>query len=134
MKSINLFRATSRILLIIIPIFVCYVTLFWGFKNLKTQNISYYEKRFEGLRHNLPSRGVVGYISDDTNDGEDSKARMFVAQYALAPVIIVRSLEHELVIGNFRKPVDEKKLCSSYCLTIIKDFGNGVFLFKRTAK
>ncbi len=128
----------TRTILLLIPLIlivtICYVSLFNEFNDLKSQNILHYEKRFDALRRMLPPRGVVGYISDDTNDVEDSKARLFVAQYALAPLIVVRSLDYGLVVGNFRKPVDKTRLFRDYGLIVAKDFGNGTFLLERTAR
>ena len=49
--------------------------------------ISLYEKRFEGLRPSLPPRGVVTYVDDCGGEKEVFKAYM-VSQYALSPVVL----------------------------------------------
>jgi len=98
--------------------------------------ISQYEKRFEGLKKILPAHGVVGYLShrqaqDIRFDAET--ADFYLTQYALAPLIVIYSSERELVIGNFRASgVDLEILTDKNLtlLTLIRDFGNGVMLFR----
>lgn len=79
--------------------------------------------RFAPLKEALPRRGVVGYVGDA---GERGVAPYYLAQYALAPVVLDRSLNHALVVGNFSSnpPADllEK-------LHLVKDFGDGLLLF-----
>lgn len=79
--------------------------------------------RFSGLKAALPQRGVVGYVGDA---GEADAATYYLAQYALAPLVVDRSTNHPLVIGNFYSnsapPAFEK-------LRLMRDFGNGVLLF-----
>ncbi len=81
------------------------------------------DQRFASLRAALPSRGVIGYIGDSGNSGP---ADYYLAQYALVPLVIDDSENHALVIGNFpdwpNPPAPEK-------LKLVRNFGNGVFLF-----
>ena len=96
-----------------------------------TPDISHYENKFQTLRQVLSQRGIVGYISDDTADDYTSTARIYVARYALSPVILVRSLDYPLVIGNFHKPYPDLAIYRKQGLIPLKDYGNGVVLFKR---
>lgn len=80
--------------------------------------------RFAAPRIELPPRGVIGYIGESG----DPTADYYLAQYALAPLVVDRSLNHALVIGNFPSappPVQVEGL------RLVKDFGNGVLLFAR---
>jgi hypothetical protein len=80
------------------------------------------DQRFAELKTMLPDRGVVGYVGES---GSPAEVGYYLAQYALAPLVVDRSPNHPLVVGNFRistPPPPEN-------LKLVKDFGNGVLLF-----
>jgi hypothetical protein len=80
--------------------------------------------RFAALRAALPQHGVVGYIGNPRNS---AAADYYLAQYALAPLVIDHSVNHPLVVGNF---IDSPPLpAPSNNLRLVRDFGNGVVLF-----
>lgn len=99
--------------------------------------ISLYERRFEGLKGVLPPRGVVGYVSDhqardirfDAGSGD-----FYLTQYALAPLIVVYSLEPTFIVGNFRRSTPTADFLRSRNLILLKDFGNGVMLFRNESR
>jgi hypothetical protein len=95
------------------------------------QHISGYLSRFSAVQPLLPGRGVVGYISDDLENEDHSMPRKYVAEYALLPVILVRSIDYPLIVGNFRNPVPDLEAYRKQGLVPVRDFGNGVVLFKR---
>ena len=109
-------------------------------KVLGRDNITLYDKRFDGLRKILPPHGTVGYLSDititDYNRMTDATAiaQYYLVQYAVAPVVVKNSMEHQLIIGNFHQPTDYQKITEKTGLSIVKDFDNGVVLFKAGAK
>jgi len=78
--------------------------------------------RFAVLKTALPQQGVVGYIGES---GNAALGQYYLAQYALAPLVVDRSTNHSLVIGNF--PMAQPALPPE--LHLVKDFGNGVLLF-----
>jgi hypothetical protein len=80
------------------------------------------DQRFAELKAQLPERGVIGYIGEAGNSGT---ADYYLAQYALAPLVIDHSATHALVIGSF--PDSQVEVPNN--LQLIKDFGNGVLLF-----
>jgi hypothetical protein len=80
------------------------------------------DERFAALKSELPPRGVVGYMGDS---GDSATSDYYLTQYALAPVIVDRSTNHELVVGNF--PNGRLPQFPS-TLEVAKDFGNGVVL------
>jgi hypothetical protein len=82
------------------------------------------DQRFAALRTMLPERGVVGYVGEP---GTAALGDYYLAQYALAPVVVDHSLNHSLVVGNFRagQPPSEPP----EGLHLVKDFGDGVLLF-----
>lgn len=80
------------------------------------------DQRFATLKAGLPTQGVIGYIGEP---GDLALGDYYLAQYALAPLVVERSKNHSLVVGNFPNspppsfPPD---------LTLVRDFGNGVLL------
>lgn len=92
------------------------------------------EHRFDGLRDSLPARGVIGYIGSaqpDTFTTEDFR-RFLLAEYALAPRILVHDTVPELVIANF--PADSAPaLPPAPSLRVVRDVGHGVWLLRKVA-
>lgn len=100
--------------------------------------ISVYERRFEALKSMLPSRGVIGYLGYRPTPGstpEEANAaalqhfrRYLLAQYALAPLLLVEGTAPDLVIGNFdgSAPVQPPP-----GFRLLRDFGSGVVLYRR---
>jgi hypothetical protein len=104
-----------------------------------TDEISAYESRFQELRTALPASGVVGYLGHPDpggpTPGERDAAsllhfkRYLLAQYALAPVVLIESTESEFVVGNF----DPGAVPSAPAgFRIVRDFGQGLVLFRRS--
>jgi len=80
--------------------------------------------RFAALKAVLPQRGVVGYVGEN---GTDALGDYYLAQYALAPLVVDHSSDHELVVGNFPSgPGDTPE-----GLHLVRDFGDGIELFAR---
>jgi hypothetical protein len=79
--------------------------------------------RFAQLKAALPQRGVIGYVGDT---GESDVAPYYLAQYALAPLVLDRSPNHPFVVGNFHS---SPPASSPEKLRLIANFGNGVLLF-----
>jgi hypothetical protein len=79
-------------------------------------------QRFAELRRVLPRRGVIGYIGQRG----DTVGHYYLAQYALAPLVVDHSLDHSIVVGNFpgSRPAGLPKN-----LELVRDFGDGVLLF-----
>jgi hypothetical protein len=100
--------------------------------------ITAYESRFRLLRSALPARGVVGYVGHPEPTGatpRDSNAaallhfrRYLLAQYSLAPVLLIKSTDHDLIVGNF-DPGSTPTAPPGFRL--VRDFGDGVVLFRR---
>ncbi|HEV2468476.1 MAG TPA: hypothetical protein VGS05_06220 [Candidatus Sulfotelmatobacter sp.] len=71
----------------------------------------------------LPTRGVIGYIGEPGNAGT---ADYYLAQYALAPLVVDNSENHFLVIGNFPDQPNEPAPAN---LKLVRNFGDGLALF-----
>jgi hypothetical protein len=83
--------------------------------------VTRYEKRFEGVKGQLPDHGKVGYRTDEpreTDAGGDfeyvasgvtwrmaRRKSYLLAQYALAPVIVDRTHEYPLAVENRKNGV-----------------------------
>lgn len=80
------------------------------------------DRRFAALRAALPQQGILGYIGN-SNDPAD----YYLAQYALAPLVVDHSPNHALVVCNLT--ASEAQDMSPNHLQLLKDFGNGVLLF-----
>lgn len=104
-----------------------------------TDEISAYEARFQELRTALPARGVVGYLGHPDpggrSPGERDAAsllhfkRYLLAQYALAPLVLIESTEPEFVVGNF-DPGTTTTAPAGF--RIVRDLGQGLVLFRRS--
>lgn len=90
--------------------------------------ITLYERRFEGLKKILPEHGIVGYITEEGAEEVRANTEYFFTQYALSPVIVVNTQEPRLVVGNFSRAAGGSKIAAERNLTVLKDFGNGVIL------
>jgi hypothetical protein len=81
------------------------------------------DERFVALKSRLPEYGVVGYIGDS---GPSAIPDYYLAEYALAPLVLDRSPDHQLVLGNYPSSMPPE---IPPTLRLIQDFGNGVLLF-----
>lgn len=100
-----------------------------------TDEVTAYESRFRELKTWLPKRGVVGYFDGVVSGPHaiDDGKRYFLAQYALAPTLVVRKrYPAELVIGNLRPGVDSIPIPAE--LQVVHDFGDGLLLLKRRSR
>jgi hypothetical protein len=97
--------------------------------------ITLYLRRFEPLRRALPARVTVGYEADSEDPLTDRQEvkRFYLTQYALAPAIVVAGVDRNLVIGNYRDP-SRCRVCWSKNFALVKDFGQGLMLFRRSAR
>ena len=80
------------------------------------------DQRFARLKVELPPRGVIGYIG---TEGTPGLADYYLAQYALAPLVLDRSPNHSIVVANF----PDSLRTAPQDLHLVKDFGNGLLLF-----
>ena len=93
--------------------------------------IATYEKKFFELKSYLADHQVVGYISDYAENSKAGGSAYSMAQYVLAPTILVRGARRNVVVGHFQHPPLDIKRYEQEKLSLFKDFGNGVILFKR---
>ncbi len=93
--------------------------------------------RFQYVASALPATGVVGYVSDVPLSERLGAVMHDGAQYALAPRVVTDKPlkpDPEWVVGNFSKPLDMVQFGRARGLTLVKDFGNGVVLYRSGAR
>jgi len=101
------------------------------YKRKELDQITIYEKRFFELKEFLQNHLVVGYVSDyDDNSNEDGIAYS-MTQYVLAPIILVRGIKRNFIVGNFQSAKPNINANKKKNLSLYRDFGNGVILFER---
>jgi hypothetical protein len=99
-----------------------------------------WEKRFAPLVQQLPfKRGVVGYISDSdipgfTYNAANDEGEYVLAQYVLAPIIIVRGTNQEWNIGNLDKPAYDIWSSTHQGQFEMITFKDKLYLFHRLGK
>jgi hypothetical protein len=86
--------------------------------------------RLETFREAVASNAILGYLTDVPLGNEASDGMFLAAQYTLAPRILQRETKHPHVLGNFTRPVDFAAAGRPYGLTLERDFGNGVVLYR----
>jgi GT2 family glycosyltransferase len=102
--------------------------------------ITSYEDRFRELRPALPPVGRVGYVTDaeiKPAEGLDAPRlafkRYLLTQYALVPTIVLPDTQAGLVVGNFEAArIPNTKATAG--LSLVRDYGNGVMLFRSQAQ
>ena len=131
----------SRLLIVAIIICAVFVNGYVLVDNIRfpektAQDIARYERRFIELSRHLQLRGVIGFTTDvgKNEEREDPDFRKLSAQYSLAPVIIVESLDYPLVAGHFRNPSPDLETYRQLGLIRLRDFGNGIILFRHESR
>ncbi len=93
--------------------------------NLAPDNIAQRsDQRFAAVKQALPSRGVIGYVGET---GESALPDYYLTQYALAPLVVDRSVNHDLVLENFTGKQIPGSLAG---LQEIQEFGKGIILLR----
>jgi hypothetical protein len=91
-------------------------------------------ERLGRLPEVLPGSGPVGYFSDrdlagiSDFDAFQETLEFIWTQYALAPHILIRSMDEDLVIGNITEPLNQET-ASELGLTLKEDLGQRIYLY-----
>lgn len=135
--------ARTRIALALVILYGAVSTVLWleqaaaWPESIGRDEISANDVRFLELREALPPSGRVGYLGDPAPGGdtpserEDRDLRHFrrylLAQYAVAPVVLVENTEPDLVVGNFEAG-DARPAPDGF--ELVRDFGEGLVLYR----
>lgn len=116
---------------------------------LGSGKVSEYVRRFEPVRSLLPARGRIGYMSGPNPEilnmeGDEYTAvqkEYRLAQYALSPVIVrpaTADIVQELPLlivdeygGGFFDAQLRKKIVPPQGFVLVRDFANGLLLYRR---
>jgi hypothetical protein len=105
--------------------------------------------RLESFRDAVAADAVLGYLTDAAPGSEVSDAMFLSAQYTLAPRLLVKETSaketndkgtngkktnYQQVLGNFTRPGDFAAIGRQYGLSLQRDFGNGVVLYRGDAR
>jgi hypothetical protein len=124
-------------------VLLCLVTAYQSFQSVDAGAHAYQDPYLINLQPErvreaipyLPERGQVGYLSDLSFEVTAGSAAYFGVMNALAPRLVTRSADrHEWVVGNFSHPLDFAAEGRAHHLEMVKDFGNGIVLFRRRAQ
>ena len=87
-----------------------------------------YLRRFDEVKKILPARGVICYTHPHIDPSANKN--YFLAQYALAPLVLRTSRDCDLLVADFPGVFSTTKLEDRDYLPV-RDFGNGVALLRR---
>ncbi len=112
---------------------------FSSFKQAYLKNtITQYEKRFSGAKAFLAHEKILGYTDEKFRPIhylDDSIKPYYLAQYALAPVVLEPDVTtYAYTLGNFKENFNYQKDSLRNRLLLVHDFGNGVVLFRKEGK
>lgn len=124
-------------------ILLCLFTAFQAYRSTDAYARAYQDpyminvqpERLRGAIPYLPDKAEIGYLSDVSFEVPTGSAAYFGVMYALAPRLVTRSADRqEWVVGNFSHPLDYAAAGRAHQLDVVKDFGNGIVLFRRRAQ
>ena len=124
----------GAVLLIVVPAFFIVAIYFLTvikeiIINKKFAPGNYYEERFAAVRQDLPAHTSVNFVSDQHTENGD----FLYVRYALVPTRLVRGLKppHDLLVVQY---LDTPGIPSFNGYKLLKNYGNGVMLFKKSAQ
>ena len=126
--------ALCVVFVVVFP-FAIYANIRMATKEVRRFNRSYgleetgYERRLKSVRAMLPKEGVVGYLPDEAMDPLEKTSHLYLTQYSLCPLIVVEGKDHPFVIAYF-KDAGAAGGPQVQGLTLIKDLGNGIRLYR----
>jgi hypothetical protein len=110
-------------------------------------DITLYERRFDGVKQVLPSYGVIGYIGDALKNADGSlnagaMRNWYLAQYTLAPVVLSTDPGHRLFLMNKSSDSTDSDSLKKGGSTVqepgsddrILNFGHGVKLLRNESQ
>ena len=115
--------------------------IYQKFVHPNQDRVTAWEERFNEIKKNLPSEGIIGYATyfspelklttkfDETAIDVQTMREYYMTQYTLTPHIIDTSLKHDFVITASREGVPMVIQNRAEWL-LIKDYGDGLVLYK----
>ncbi len=91
-------------------------------------SISTFDTRFAAVKSAVPAGTVLGYFTDSDMQDVAVQAEYHVAQYAMAPIVILYRSDQQLVLGMLHNPGNPPPN-----FQVVRDFGNGIKLLRNQA-
>jgi len=94
-------------------------------------------QRFAAVNRQLPIDAPIGYLSDLALSDQAGTPAFLTAQYALSPRLLApveQSPTAQWAVGNFSRPTDYAAAGARVGFAVVQDTGNGVVLYKRSAR
>ncbi len=88
--------------------------------------------RYEPVRLAVGEGVQLGYLSNLGFESTRGSMMAYLAQYALAPRMLVFKPAGEWVLGNFTEKLDYAAKGKELGLAVVQDFGDGLILYRRT--
>ncbi len=110
--------------------------------NASTDMVSEWDEHMKPVREALPSDVLVaGYLEASnivTQPVRYDDAEFFMTQYSLAPVALIKGMDHEWIIGNFGNTLSLADISTWLDQRIphyeIQEFGFGIYLIHTISK
>jgi hypothetical protein len=99
------------------------------FKFANPDEINYYDHKFDIVKERLPKRGIIGYASD--TDQHLALMRLYYAQYALTPLIVLDEKNMEYVVCDFSDADKFDILVKDGKFEIVSRIKDGIGLLRR---
>jgi hypothetical protein len=147
------FQKFSRIIVITAGIILCSLSVYSSLNTYKIAKaavgdvssddmVTAWDKRLRKIRTMLPEYGVIGYVADWDIPGSvfgssDQEVEFLLAQYTVAPVVLERGTDHDLILGNFSDNGDPTKLENvqqNLGIIVFEPYSNEIFLFNKCEK
>ena len=89
-------------------------------------------RRIEKIKDILPEKGIVGYFTNKEYSWWAADTMYFcLTQYALSPLIVLRSTKPKVIIAYVNDSFNIIKFSSKYNCRLLKNFNNGILVFRK---
>ena len=89
------------------------------------------EPAIEKIKDILPEKGTVGYFTNREYNETDGAMYFVLTQYALSPLIIHRGTKPQIIIADVNDSFNTKDFNNKYNCRLLKNFGNGILVFRK---
>jgi hypothetical protein len=97
-------------------------------------SIATLQERFEPVLAEIPAAASVGYVTDLSPKDVQSDVIFDAAQLALAPRVVlpIEKSASEWIVGTVLQGTDPATIATSRGLHMVRNYGNGVVLYRRS--
>lgn len=84
---------------------------------------------WKDLRREIPDDETLGFITDRTQSESIDRA-LYAASYNLAPIVVEKTVNRRVLLGDFRDSSNVSTMLRRYRLRVVRDFGEGFVLLE----